>query len=162
MINCNSLQVRGEISETREKGQETILEQVVKLFLSPKLSSCFSKFFVLTLFYTFYLIILFDAEGQPFEEAEIYSEHDWERGGRERGEEQWEEGRGHGILDFSHTSEGRFREEGGSSANDDVYMDVEDGRGDEEEEEEGFQFIYAQGELCYYKHKMVTELDGMF
>jgi hypothetical protein len=32
--------------------------------------------------------------------------------------------------------------------------------GQEDEEEEGFQFIYAQGDLCYYKHKMVTELDG--
>ena len=37
--------------------------------------------------------------------------------------------------------------------------DEEEGEGDEEGEEDGFQFIYAQGSSCYYKHRIVTELD---
>jgi DNA mismatch repair protein MSH5 len=31
--------------------------------------------------------------------------------------------------------------------------------GSEDEDEGGFQFIYAQGDSCYYKHKIVKELD---
>jgi DNA mismatch repair protein MSH5 len=31
--------------------------------------------------------------------------------------------------------------------------------GSEDEEDGGFQFIYAQGDSCYYKHKIVKELD---
>jgi DNA mismatch repair protein MSH5 len=63
-----------------------------------------------------------------------------------------------GILDFNDAVQGLD--------NGDVHMDLDrediGDRGDEDledEEEEGFQFVYAQGDLCYYKHKMVTELD---
>lgn len=37
--------------------------------------------------------------------------------------------------------------------------DLESNPGSEDEEDEGFQFIYAQGDSCYYKHKIVKELD---
>lgn len=37
--------------------------------------------------------------------------------------------------------------------------DLESDHGSEDDEDEGFQFIYAQGDSCYYKHKIVKELD---
>jgi DNA mismatch repair protein MSH5 len=54
-------------------------------------------------------------------------------------------------ADESDYHQGRFN----NQLSDDLHSD----QGSEDEEDGGFQFIYAQGDSCYYKHKIVKELD---
>ena len=64
---------------------------------------------------------------------------------------------GSGLINFEELD--RIRVSEGDAKSDEEDYDVDEGEEEEEEEEgegSGFQFIYAQGDSSYYKHRIVT------